>query len=168
MGLGLGLTHHWIKPNFNFGANNCPLHTLWPDGHIVYIKTPKNIILHLFPIMRPKIQLSAHDMEFQWQVQVELNQMRKQLLIPQEKVPDIIMFNPPTFVLPPPKDTVPLNNKHPTSYLSNSGSSSFFLIRNLFSLSKINPFILEKGKKKPSPFIFLRSRRHHRQSRCRH
>ena len=65
MGLGLGLTHYTIMPNFNFSANNCPPHTLWPEGHIVCFKTLKNIILGLFPTMRPKIQLSAHDVEFQ-------------------------------------------------------------------------------------------------------
>ena len=34
-------------------------------------KTPKGILLGLFPIMKPKIQLSTHDVEFQRQKQAK-------------------------------------------------------------------------------------------------
>ena len=65
MGLGLGLTQYWIRLNFNLSANNCPPHTLWLAGHIVCIKAQKKKkkknLLGLFPTMRAKIKLSAHD-----------------------------------------------------------------------------------------------------------
>ena len=41
IGLGLSLTYYWIRPNFNMGANNCPPHTLWPEGNIACIKAQK-------------------------------------------------------------------------------------------------------------------------------
>ena len=132
--------------NFNFGANNCPSHTLWPKGHIVCIRAPK-ILLNLSPTMRPKIQLLAQDVEFQRQERAKSDQMKRQVLIPQEKVPVIIKFKPSTFVLPPPNDFVPPKNNHSTSSRSNPESSSFLPIKNLFSLSKITPFGLEKGKR---------------------
>ena len=77
---------------------------------------------------------------------VKSNRIRKQLLIPQEKVPTIINFKPPTFIISPPKDIVSPKNNHSTSYPSNPGSSYFLSKKNLFSLSKITPFGLEKGK----------------------
>ena len=76
--------------------------------------------------------------------------MRRQLLIPQEKVPFIINFKPPTFVFPPPKDIVLLKNNHPTSSPSNSGSSSLFLKKNLFSLPKLTLLFWRK-EKEPLP-----------------
>ena len=100
--------------------------------------------------MRPKIQLSTHDVEFQRQERAKSDQMRRQLLIPQEKVPSIIKFKPPTFIFPPPKDIVLLKNNHPTSSPSNPGSSSFFLKKNLFSLPKITLLFWRK-EKEPLP-----------------
>ena len=146
---GLGLMPNPLldQDKFQFGTNNCPPHTFWPEGHIVCIKAPKNILLGLFSTKRPKIQLSTHDVEFQRHERAKSGQMRRQLLNPQEKFSAIIKFKPSTFVLPPSKDTVPPKNNHPTSSQSNPGSSSFFPRKNLFALSEITPFCLEKGKK---------------------
>ena len=109
-------------------------------------------MLDLFSTMRPKIQLSAHDVEFQWQERAKSDLMRRELLISQEKNHAIIKFKPPTFVLPPLKDIVPPlkdivppKNNHMTYSPRNSGSSSFLPRKNLFSLSKTTPFCLEKG-----------------------
>ena len=70
--------------------------------------------------------------------------MRRQLLIPHEKVPVIIKFKPSTFIFPLPQNTVPPKNNHPPS---NSGLSSFLPRKNLFSLSKTTSFGFEKGKR---------------------
>ena len=55
--------------------------------------------------MRPKIKLLAHDVEFQLQKRTKFDQIKKQLLISQEKVYAIIKFKPPFFVLPQLKDS---------------------------------------------------------------
>ena len=95
--------------------------------------------------MRPKIKLLAHNVELRGQERAKSNQIKKQLLISQEKVHIIIKFKPPTFVLPPPKDIVPPKNNHSTSSLSNLGFPYFLPKNNLFSLSKTTPTCLEKG-----------------------
>ena len=70
--------------------------------------------------------------------------MRRQLLISLEKVVVILKFKPPTFVLPPPQNTAQQKSNHSSSSLSNPGSPSFFPKKNMFSLSKTTPFVLEK------------------------
>ena len=96
-------------------------------------------------------------MEFQQQEQVKSDQIRKQLLIPQEKVIVIVKFKPPTFVLPPSKDIVPSKNNYSISSISNLGSTSFLSKKNLFSLSKTTPTYLEKRDFFTLPFLFLLS-----------
>ena len=78
--------------------------------------------------------------------------MRRQLLIPQGKVPAILKFKPPTFTFLPLQNIVPPKNNRPPS---NSRSSSFLLKKNLFSLFKTTPFGLEKGK---ITFFYLEKR----------
>ena len=94
--------------------------------------------------MKPKIQLSAHDVEFQRQERAKSNRIKKQLLIPHEKVPAIIKFKPLTFVLSPPKDIVLSKNNHSTSPPSNLEFPFFFPQMNLFSLSKTTPLVWGK------------------------
>ena len=43
--------------------------------------------------MRPKVQLLAHDLKFQRQERGKLNQMRRQVLIPREKIPSLSSSN---------------------------------------------------------------------------
>ena len=43
--------------------------------------------------MRPKVQLLAHDLKFQRQERAKLNQMRRQVLIPREKIPSLSSSN---------------------------------------------------------------------------
>ena len=139
---------------------------------ILYALKPQNILLGLFPTMRLKIQLSAHDVEFQRLEQAKADQMRRQLLIPQEKIPSILKFKSPTFIFPPLKDIVPPKNNHLPYSLSILGSFSFVPQKNLFSFSKTTPFGLERGKINPfwfgkrkplhpSSFIFLLLHSHH-------
>ena len=80
--------------------------------------------------------------------------MRRQLLIPQGKIPAIIKFKPLTFILPPPKDIVPLRNNHLTSSLRNSRSSPFLPKNNFFSLSKTTSFCSKKGNFFTLPYHF--------------
>ena len=112
------------------------MHTLWLVGHIVCIKAPKNILPGLFPTMKLKIQLSAHDVEFQRQERAKSDQITKQLLIPQEKVPTIIKFKSPTFVFPTPKGIVLPKKNHLTSLQSNLEFPSFLPKKNYFLFLK--------------------------------
>ena len=53
---------------------------------ILYVLKPhKNILLVLFPIMKLKIHLSSHDVEFQRQERAKLDRIKKQLLILKKK-----------------------------------------------------------------------------------
>ena len=67
MGLGLGLDPNPLldQAKFQFGCKQLPPHIHCGPRAILYILKPKNILVGLFPIMRPKIQLLAHDVEFQ-------------------------------------------------------------------------------------------------------
>ena len=103
--------------------------------------------------MKPKIPLPVHDVEFQQQERAKSDQIKKQLLIFQEKVPSIIKFKPQTFVFSPPKDIVFAKNNHLTSSSSNLGFPSFLPKTNLFDLSKTNPTCLEKEDFFTLPFL---------------
>ena len=94
--------------------------------------------------------------EFQRQERTKSNQIKKQLLNPQEKVYIIIKFKPPTFVLPTPKDIVLPKKNHPTSP-SNLGFPSFLPKKNLFPLSKTNPTCLKKRNFFTLPFLYSSS-----------
>ena len=61
------LFNYHLGPKKKISCEQLPSHTIWPIGHVVCIKTPKGILLGLFPTIKPKIQLSAHDVEFQRQ-----------------------------------------------------------------------------------------------------
>ena len=76
---------------------------------------------------------------------VRTSQVRsnKEIIInSQEKVPDIVKFKSPTFVLSLSKDIVLPKNNHSISPPSNLDFPSFLPKKNLFSLSKTTPLIL--------------------------
>ena len=102
------------------------------------------------PIMRPKVQLLAHDVEFQRQERAKSDRMRKQLLIPQGEVLGILKFKPLTFVLHPPKNTISPKNNHSTSSPTNPGLFSFSQ-RICFHFPK-QPFLVWR---KETPSLFL-------------
>ena len=82
MGLGLGPNPLLDQTKFQFGCKQLSPGIHYGPRVIFYVLKPKTILLGLFPIMRPKIQFSVYDVEFQRQKRVKSNLIRKQMLVP--------------------------------------------------------------------------------------
>ena len=95
--------------------------------------------------MRPKVHLSAHDLKFQRQERAKLDQMRRQVLIPREKIPSLSSSN-----LPPSSffHKRILHNKRVIIHLlfqPTKGHHISLSFPKRIYYSKTTPFGLEKG-----------------------